>query len=175
MTMQSIIDKYRIDAVWHFTDKSNIDSIKANGGLYSLRNLRESRIDVLSPGGNQWSHDADIYKGVDGYVHLAFLTEHPMLYVAKVEGRIKNPVWLKICPSVLLDVNIRFTNDVSNKRGVQLFNVEQAVEVIDFDVLFNYMDWKNPEIQARRRMALKSEILIPQHISLNKLLGVYNG
>lgn len=175
MTMQSIIDKYRIDAVWHFTDKSNIDSIIKNNGLHSLYNLREKKVIIPSPGGNQWSHDADIYKGVDGYVHLAFLNEHPMLYIAKIDDRIKNPVWLKICPSILLDPNIKFTNDVSNKNGVQLLNIEEAVGKIDFEVLFTHTDWKNPEIQARRRMALKSEILIPQHISLNKILGEYNG
>ena len=98
-----------------------------------------------------------------------------MLYAAKQDGRIKNPIWLKIDSSILLDSNVRFTNEVSNKAGVQLLTSDEAREQIDFEVMFTYMDWRNPEIQARRRLALKSEILIPRHIPLNKILDKKNG
>lgn len=127
------------------------------------------------PGGNQWSHDADTRSGVEEYVHLAFLDDHPMLYAAKQDGRLKDPVWLKINAEILLDPGVRFTNDVSNKKDVQILTPEQAAEQIDFEVLFTYMDWKDPIIQARRRKALKSEILVPQHIPLNMILATKNG
>ncbi|MCX7255778.1 MAG: DarT ssDNA thymidine ADP-ribosyltransferase family protein [Polaromonas sp.] len=173
--MKTIIQKYKFDGIWHFTDKSNIESIKNNNGLISFGELQRNNIAIPAPGGNEWSHEADIHKGVHEYVHLAFLDDHPMLYAAKQDGRIKNPIWLKIDSSVLLDTNVRFTNEVSNKAGVQLLTPDEAREQIDFEVLFTYMDWKNPEIQARRRLALKSEILIPRHIPLNKILGKKNG
>lgn len=173
--MKSILEKYKFDAIWHFTDQSNIDSIKENNGLLSLGELRRKGIAIPTPGGNQWSHDADVRQGVHEYVHLAFLDDHPMLFVAKQDGRVKNPVWLKISSSVLLDANVRFTSEVSNKANVQLLNSDQARERIDFEVLFSYMDWKDPEIKARRRLAIKSEILIPRCIPLSKILGKKNG
>lgn len=173
--METIIEKYKFDGIWHFTDYSNIESIKNNNGLISLGELQRKNISIPAPGGNQWSHDADIYKGVHEYVHLAFVDDHPMLYAAKQDGRIKNPIWLKIDSSILLDSNVRFTNEVSNKAGVQLLTSDEAREQIDFEVMFTYMDWRNPEIQARRRLALKSEILIPRHIPLNKILDKKNG
>jgi hypothetical protein len=173
--LKSIIDKYKFDGIWHFTDKSNIELIVQNQGLYSLVDLKRKGIAIPAPGGNQWSHDADALKGVHEYVHLAFLDNHPMLYAAKQDGRIKEPVWLKIDSSILLDSGVKFTKEVSNKAGVQILTPEEAVQQIDFEVLFTFMDWKDPEVQARRRLALKSEILIPKHVPLNKILSIKNG
>ena len=173
--MKSIIDKYKFDGIWHFTDKSNIELIVQNQGLYSLVDLKRKGIAIPAPGGNQWSHDADALKGVHEYVHLASLDNHPMLYAAKQDGRIKEPVWLKIDSSILLDSGVKFTKEVSNKAGVQILTPEEAVQQIDFEVLFTFMDWKDPEVQARRRLALKSEILIPKHVPLNKILSIKNG
>lgn len=173
--MKSILEKYKFDSIWHFTDKSNIQSIKKNNGLLSLGELQRKGIAIPTPGGNQWSHDADARKGVQEYVHLAFLDDHPMLYAAKQDGRIREPVWLKINSVILLGPGVRFTKDVSNKAGVQLLTSEEAAQQIDFEVLFTYMNWKDPENHARRRLALKSEILIPKHIPLNMILGTKNG
>jgi len=172
--LKNILQKYKIEAIWHFTDKSNIDSI-ASGGLLALGELQRRGIVVPNPGGNQWSHDADRTKGLHEYVHTAFLDDHPMLYVARQDGRLVNPVWLKIDASIILENDVRFTNDVSNKAGVELLTADQACEQIDFDVLFTHMDWKNTDVQARRRVALKSEVLIPRCIPLDKILGMKNG
>jgi hypothetical protein len=173
--LRSILEKYKFDGIWHFTDRSNIVPIQQNNGLLSLAELERKGATIPAPGGNQWSHDADKLKGVHEYVHLAFLDDHPMLFVAKQDGRIKDAVWLKIDSSVLFDANVRYTKEVSNKAGVGILTSDQAREEIDFDVLFTRTDWRNPEIQTRRRLALKSEILIPCHIPLNKILGIKNG
>ena len=173
--MKTILHKYKVEAIWHFTDKSNIELIKHNGGLLALGELQRRGVVTPAPGGNQWSHDADRIKGVHEYVHAAFLDDHPMLYIARLDARIPNPVWLKIDASVILGENVRFTNDVSNKAGVELLTPDQAREQIDFEALFTFMDWKNPEVQTRRRTALKSEVLIPRYSPLNKILGKKNG
>lgn len=173
--MQSILTRYRIDAVWHFTDRSNLTMIRQHQGLLSLAELRRRGVEVPVPGGNNWSHDADAIKGVDEYVHLAFLDEHPMLFRAKQEFRIADPVWLKIDASILLEEGTRFTNDVSNKSGVEILTPDVARDIIDFEVLFTRTDWKDPEVKARRMAAIKSEILIPTIVPINKILGFKNG
>jgi len=62
--LKSIIEKYKFDGVWHFTDKANIASIVKNNGLQSLGELQRKGVPIPAPGGNQWSHDADVRAGV---------------------------------------------------------------------------------------------------------------
>ncbi len=173
--MQAILKHYNIGAVWHFTDRSNLALIRAHQGLLSLAESRRRGVNVPVPGGNDWSHEADEIKGVHKYVHLAFLNDHPMLFVAKNEARITDPVWLRIDASILLEEGTRFTNDVSNKSGVEILTPDAAREMIDFEVLFTRTDWRDPEIKARRMAAIKSEILIPTIVPINKILNLKNG
>jgi len=173
--MKTQLERYGVGALWHFTDKSNLALIDQHRGLLSWGELQRRGVVVPSPGGNDWSHDADTLNGVDDYVHLAFLSDHPMLFIATQDGRIKEPVWLKIDLSVLLDQGVRYSNDVSNKAGVRLLTSEEAKEQIDFEVLFTHTDWKDPEIKARRRIALKSEILVPRLIPIDKIIDCKYG
>ncbi|GHC25355.1 hypothetical protein GCM10010082_17780 [Kushneria pakistanensis] len=173
--MREVIQKYGIQHVWHFTEKSNCRSIRENGGLCSLRELRQRGVTEFIPGGNEWSHDADRYKDVDQYIHLAFLDNHPMLYCIKREGRIKEPVWLQIDSSILFEENVFFTNKVSNANDAILLSSEEARQAIDFEVLFARTDWTDPDIKARRKAAMKSEILYPKFIHISKIKGWKDG
>jgi hypothetical protein len=173
--MKTILEKYKFDGVWHFTDKSNLELIKEHKGLLSFGEIERRGVKIPVLGGNEWSHDADKITGVHEYVHLAFIDDHPMLYRAKQESRIPNPIWLKISSSILLGNEVRFSSEVSNKSGAAILTPEEAKEKIDFDVLFTYMDWKDPEIQMRRQAAIKSEILVPKFVPIEKILGVKNG
>ena len=47
--------------------------------------------------------------------------------------------------------------------------------MIDFDVLYTWMDWRDADIQARRRAAELSEILVPEHVALDKITNMPNG
>lgn len=173
--MKDILTRYKIDGLWHFTDRSNLAMVKQQNGLLSLGEIRRRGVAVPVPGGNQWSHDADQFKGLHEYVHLTFVDNHPMLYIARQEGRITDPVWLKIDVSILLAPGVLFTNDVSNKAGVQTMAGDEAKAQIDCELLFTRTDWKDPAIMARRRAAEKSEILVPGLIPLDKILGYKNG
>ena len=98
-----------------------------------------------------------------------------MLFIAKQDQRIIDPVWLKVSTAVLDHPDVRYTMDVSNKAGVPVLTAQQAINELDFEVLFTRTDWKDPEIQARRKIALKSEILIPTSVPLQMILGKKNG
>jgi hypothetical protein len=173
--MIAIVKKYGFDGVWHFTDKSNLDSMQKNKGILSLGELENKGITIPTPGGNDWSHDADRMKGLDEYVHLAFVDDHPMLFRARQDERIKDPVWLKIRSEIILGDGVRFCSDVSNKSGVCILDPDEAKEEIDFEVLFTYMDWRDPDIQRRRQAAIKSEILVPRMVPIEMILGYKNG
>lgn len=175
LAVKTIIKKYGIDGIWHFTDKENLESIQKQGGLLSLRVLKERGLEIPAPGGNQWSHEADEFKGLDRYVHLTFVNHHPMMYTAKQDGRIKSPVWLKIDSSILLDSGVRCCSSVANCNGSELLDHREAAEQIDFEVLFTRMDWHDPEIHNRRNAAEKSEILVPDEVPIDKILSFNNG
>jgi len=175
MNMKSIIKKYKIDVIWHFTDRANLYSIEEHRGLLPLKVLNDKGIEIPVQGGNQWSQDADKHKGLDKYVHLCFLDNHPMLFQARQEGRIQDPIWLKIDSSVMLVPEVRFTSEVSNKSGVPIHDHSEAVNKIDFEILFTFIDWRcNTTIHERRKTAEKSEILVPGIVPIDKILSYKN-
>jgi hypothetical protein len=165
----------RIACLYHFTDRRNVPLIRERGGLYPMSELRRRKVEVPAPGGNQWSRDADVGKGMDDYVHLCFRPRHPMEYLARKDGRIQNSIFLKIDPSVMYWDGVRFTADVSNKRGIEVHTMDEARKVIDFEVLCTRMNWSNPEVKKRLRRAEKCEILVPTEITLDLIRNLRDG
>jgi hypothetical protein len=146
--------------------------IRDLGGLYSLEQLEEMGLEIPAPGGNDWSRDADRRKDLHKYVHLCFRNNHPMEYRARQEGRIVQPYYLQVSAEVLEFEGVRYTHDVSNKRGVRLRTIEEAREMIDFEVLYTRTDWKNPEVKQRLDEAEKCEILVPDHIPIELIRNI---
>ncbi|MFJ4115896.1 DarT ssDNA thymidine ADP-ribosyltransferase family protein [Pseudomonas psychrophila] len=168
--MRDALKKYNVGFLWHFTDKRNVESIKKHG-LLSWRELQRIGLAPAVPGGNKWSHDADEFSGVDNYVHLSFNQENPMLYIAKRDKRIDDHVWLQIDSSVI-SAGTRYTDDVANKADVQMLDNDSAVEKIDFEALFKYMDFKVEGNKERKHAAAKSEILVPVMVGIDKIKGL---
>lgn len=162
----------QIPRLYHFTDKRNLDSIRKVGGLHPLADLIAAGVKIPAPGGNQWSHDADAYSGVDRFVHLCFRSDHPMEYAARKDGRIVESIFLQIDPAVLDFPGVMFAPDVSNRAGVEPVNLSQAPQMIDFQVLYTKTDWKDPAIQARLQAASKCEILVPACIPLRLIRNI---
>jgi hypothetical protein len=167
--------QYAVTALYHFTDRRNLPLIRKLGGLYSLSKLREKKTEIPSPGGNDWSHEADECKGLDEYVHLCFKSNHPMEYVARQEGRLGESIFLCIDVEILRKKGVKFTADVSNKSGVQLYSIEEARDIIDFEVLYTRTNWRDPGVQERLQQAEKYEILVPDHIPRDLIRNTPDG
>jgi hypothetical protein len=165
----------RINVLFHFTDRRNLPSIREHGGLFALAEMKRKKIEIPAPGGNEWSHDADNMRGLDEYVHLCFRWTHPMEYVARTEGRITDSVFLNVHPEVLQWEGVLFTPDVSNKRGVQTYSIEEAANMIDFEVLYSWTNWRDSAIRERLSQAEKCEILVPRFIPLELIRNFPNG
>lgn len=164
-----------ITTLYHFTDRRNIALIRQLGGLFPLAMLKKKGHKVPNPGGNQWSHDADARKGMDTYVHLCFRDNHPMEHQARESGHLGDTVFLQIHPEVLKWQGVKFTSDVSNKSGVKACAIKEAIELIDFEVLYTRTNWSDPEIQQRLQQAEKCEILVPHQIPLAMIRNLPNG
>ena len=152
-------------SLYHFTDRANLPSI-AEHGILSKQQASENGIAIAVPGGNQWSRNADVLKGLVDYVNLCFTTSHPMCHIAHMEGRIPNPHYLPINPDVLRIEGVKITLGVANKAGTELLNVEDGLERLDSQVLYTRTDWDNPDIQARLQNAEKCEILVPRVVPI---------
>jgi hypothetical protein len=153
--------------LYHFTDASNLQTIREMGSLFSSAMLRRRGIKDFRPGGNQWSLNADAKSGMDRYVHLCFIDRHPMVHVAKQEGRLERVVYLRVDPGVLRLDGVRYSAGVSNKTGIEVCDMRDAK--IDLEVLYERMNWSDPGVYARRRAAEKCEILVPDHVPMKYL------
>lgn len=158
-----------IEWLYHFTDTRNIPLIQELGGLYSRAKLKAMRIERIFCGGNQWSLDADEMCGMDHYVHLCFLDRHPMEYIAKTDGRLETSMFFRIDAKIIQNEGVRYSPGVSNKSGMKAFTIEEAQEMIDYEVLYARMNWNDPQIQARRQAAERAEILVPDHVPMKYL------
>ena len=165
-----------IKRLFHFTDRANLPSIQRYGGIYSYARLVEMGIEIPAPGGNEWSREADANKGMDRYVHLCLRRNHPMEYIARTDGRIKSSYFLEIHEKVLKIENVKFTDAVSNKTGTQTYSIKQAMEIIDFDMLYGgRKNWKDAEIQARLQRVERYEILVPDYVPFDLILNFPDG
>ena len=174
MSIEKTLNYYGIKSIWHFTDLSNLESIEKNGVL-SLRNIIKNKVDVSCYGADDLSHRLDREYGLDKYVHLSFIKEHPMQYVKTRDGNIPNPVWLEIDASVLFKSDSIFSNQVANKTNAKIYDINELTEHMDLDVLWGRTDWRDPEIQKRRRLAKYGEIMIKDKISIRDIIGVSHG
>lgn len=172
MSADELIARYRIKWLYHFTDEANLPPIRQHGGLYSLEELKKRNIAVPRPGGNDWSRDADRIKGLHRFVHLSFTDNHPMRHVAERDGRIGPVKILQVDASVMAQLGVLFSADISNKSGVDTFPNSEAEQRIDFQVIYEWTDWRDPAIQARRNRAKRAEVLVPNHIPLRFLDGL---
>ena len=152
-------------SLYHFTDIANLPSI-AKHGILSKQQATENGIAIAVHGGNEWSHDADIHKGLEDYVNLCFTQSHPMCHIAHMEGRVPNPRYLSIDPDILNFAGVKITLGVANKADVELLNVEDGLEQLDYEVLYTQTDWSDPDIQVRLRNAEKCEILVPKIVPI---------
>jgi hypothetical protein len=95
-----------------------------------------------------------------------------MEYVSRQAGHIQTTAFLQISPEVLGFANIRFAAAVANRRGVPLLTLDEAVDQMDFEVMYKQMDWKDPAIKERLKTARKYELLVPNDISLTLIGGM---
>ncbi len=117
--------------------------------------------------------DADRRTGMDRYVHLCFFREHPMEWLAKQDGRIRESRFLKIHPSIIRSPGTLITDRVSNKADAWPQPAEQMMEKLDLEIIYTQTDWKDPKIQARLKAARLCEILVPNHVGISLIKNAH--
>ena len=172
MNLESLVDEIvkRRAFVYHFTDTRNLGSIRENG-ILAMAEINRRGLEVVS-GGNQWSLDADKASGMDEYVHLCFFKDHPMEYYAKKEERVETVKYLRVDPKIMLQEGVLIADQVSNKKGSRPLPANQMVQKIDWQVIYDRTDWKDPAIQARLKIAKVCELLVPNSVSTSLITNL---
>ena len=115
--LQQVLQQNGITTLYHFTDQANIKSIKEHGGLYSWDYCDKHNIIIPYQGGGTLSRNLDRQYSLQDYVRVSFTRNHPMMFVARNEGRIQNPVILEISLDVCYFQETRFANMNATKMG----------------------------------------------------------
>lgn len=126
-----------ISCLYHFTDESNLESIKEHGGLFSWQYCEDHGIKIPMPGGGVLSRKLDEERELQDYVRLCFTKNHPMMYIARNEGRIKKPVLLMIDPDVVTIDATKFSNKNATikREPVNIGNTLDDLQQIHFNTI----------------------------------------
>ena len=158
------------DCLFQFTVESIFDLIDQHF-LVSKALIRTEGWWPPTTGGNEWSHNQDTARGIDPYVSLCFTSNHPMKYLAHKEERLPNPRYLVISPDVLQVPDVQIAFGVANANTTTILPLPDALEHLDIEVIYSRTNWTDPAIQARLRAAEKMEILVPNGVASNLILG----
>ena len=164
--VQFIKQNKRYSCLYHLTDEDNLDSINVHGILSTNERTRQS-IKPSCRGGNPVSHEADEKNDVDPFVCLSFTDKHPV----GSWGNLLKPVYLKICPEILLCDGVLFADDVANSNNVTRTPIAKAIEEekIDCEIIYEYTDGEDEGIKKRFRDAMRTEILVPKCVPLGMI------
>ncbi|NQU47745.1 MAG: DUF4433 domain-containing protein [Planctomycetes bacterium] len=177
MTVEELIQFIKASTqhktIYHFTDEANFPSITQHG-ILSKEQLRTRELwPPPATGGNELSWRLDQHRGIDPHVSLCLTRNHGMKFLAHQEGRLPNPRYLAIQPEVLQIPGARIALGVANANNVEILPVADAVDRMDVEVLYTRTDWKDPAIYLRLRAAEKFEVLIPNVVPRDLILGYF--
>lgn len=172
---ESALDKNDIKYLYHFTDKKNINSIIKNGGLYSWYYCDKNKIDIPSPGGSVSSRKNDTINNKTDFVRLAFNKNHPMLYIAKKDGRIEKECWLKINREVVYFENTEFSDKNAAAFKSYKPNIGKDLRYltnIRFDILRKGVTIPHYKLSADEKPFNQAEILVKSWIPLRYIENI---
>lgn len=116
--------------LYHFTDSSNVASIKKNG-LMSASNLLKQEISSTM-NSSEGSRQMDASAGLENYVRLSFCSHNPMLFVALQEKRITKPVILEISLEVVSRPGVLFSDCNATRKGSI---ISTSPKIVRFDLV----------------------------------------
>lgn len=175
-TIQQELAARGVRSFYHFTDKSNLRSVVESGGLLSWKDCEKNGVVINRPGGGELSRSCDVEAGLGSYVRLSFVESHPMMHVAKKDGRIEDPVVLKVSTEVAGLDGVLFAdrNAARVTQGFEHGGWAKMKSCLHFDVFSkSYFDLSEDE-----RPFYQAEILVPNKIPLcyiTNIKDVYDG
>lgn len=168
---KNVIEEKGIKKLYHFTDRDNLESIIKNGGLYSWADCDEKGISILKPGGGNLSRSLDARDGLQYYVRVSFVKDHPMMFVAMNEQRISNPVVLEIDPEVVWWQDSLYCNKNVTRNDASYGGSVEHFKQVHFDTVLKnrYFDLAEEE-----RPFYNAEVMVKNFIPIQYITNIGN-
>lgn len=168
---KNVIEEKGIKKLYHFTDRDNLESIIKNGGLYSWADCDEKGISILKPGGGDLSRSLDARDGLQYYVRVSFVKDHPMMFVAMNEQRISNPVVLEIDPEVVWWQDSLYCNKNVTRNDASYGGSVEHFKQVHFDTVLKnrYFDLAEEE-----RPFYNAEVMVKNFIPIQYITNIGN-
>ena len=153
--------------LYHFTDKTNVDSIR-NVGLLSNLQLKDTEIPITYFS-DVSSRKKDAENSLDDYIHLSFIPYSPMSYSKKYDNKNLKEFWFKVNLEALRGATIKF----SNKNGVKSDAIISSdAKVVPFGLLNQVKEiFKNQNrnlyfkgLPEDQKNAMQAEVLVKSKI-----------
>ena len=170
-SFDDILQRNGIKKLYHFTDRSNLYSIIENRGLLSWGDCQEKDITILKPGGDNLSRVYDKRDNLHHYVRLSFTNQHPMMFVARKDGRIPNPVILEIDKSVIFEDSTLFSNMNAVRRESCIGGNLDDFKKIHFSTVVRKCHFDLPIEEPKY---FQAEILVKHYIPLERIYNISN-
>lgn len=147
--------------LYHFTDEGNIESIKETG---LVPWTEAQKIDGAKLTSNELSRQCDMENEVADYVRLCFRKDHPMLYIAKEDGRIKKEAWISVSLEILDVKGVKFCNKNAALKNADIRESPEHLrwDLITIDTPFKY-------VPVEKKPFLQAEVLVPKKIDAKYL------
>lgn len=168
---QALLEQHGIRKLYHFTDRDNLESIINNGGLYSWAGCERKGITISKPGGGALSRQLDSRDGLQDYVRVSFVTQHPMMYAAMDEGRISNPVILEIDPEVACWEGTLYADRNATKTGANVGGTIDDFRHIHFQ---SVKARKHFDLDESEQPFFQAEVLVKGFIPLQYIRNIGN-
>lgn len=166
--MESILKNNNITYFYHFTDRSNLDSIRKNGGLYSWYSCDNKGISISRPGGDPESRMLDTLHNLHDYVRLSFCDDHPMAFRHKQDGA--NLVLLKIMPEVAFFKDTLFSNCNAASNGVVFGGDVDDLKRVNFNATKrHYVSRNDPDFAEHQ-----AECMVKTFVPLKYIANIDN-
>lgn len=166
---QIVLNNNNINTLYHFTDRSNLLSIKRHGALYSWHYCVRNNIDIPMPGGDDLSRLLDRRYNLQNYVRVSFTRNHPMMYIALNQNRINNPVILEIDTEVVFWKNSKYANKNATRKDVSI-----GSEIDDFKrIKFNFVKLnKHFDLDESDKPFYQAEVLVLEKIPIEFIKNI---
>lgn len=170
--LEQVLKDNRITKLYHFTDFDNLESIIANGGLYSWADCNAKGIKIAKPGGSSQSRSLDMRDRLEHYVRLSFAKDHPMQYVAMNDGRISNPVVLEIDLETALWEDSLYADMNATKTGANVGGSVDDLKAVRFGLFNRLMRYFDMTDEAKTHY--QAEVLVKNFIPLQYITNIGN-
>jgi hypothetical protein len=164
----NVVIKNNIRCLYHFTDRENLESIKVHKGLYSWWYCIKNNIIIKKPGGDDLSRNLDKGKGSENYVRLSFCRDMPMMYLAKKQDRIMDPVILNINTEVIYYNGTKFCNMNATRTEAEISDDFCSFQAMNFKLFSK----KYFDLSENDKVFYQAEVLAYEHVPIDLIINI---